>query len=57
MPRKLTNIDVDARLIGRNIKLIWIDGRKYTNSKLEKYMVENIISQFDDISKGDIIDG
>lgn len=26
-----------------NIKLIWIDGRKYTNSKLEKYVIEKII--------------
>ena len=26
-----------------NIELIWIDGRKYTNSKLEKYVIETII--------------
>jgi hypothetical protein len=27
------------------IRLIWIDGRKYTNSKLHKYMIEDIIPQ------------
>ena len=26
-----------------NIKLIWIDGRKYTNSKLENYMINEIL--------------
>jgi hypothetical protein len=28
-----------------NIKLIWIDGRKYTNSKLEKYVLEVILPE------------
>jgi hypothetical protein len=28
-----------------NINLIWIDGREYTNTKLEKYLIETIIPQ------------
>jgi hypothetical protein len=28
-----------------NIKLIWIDGRKYVNSKLEKYVINTIIPE------------
>ena len=29
--------------IDNNIKLIWIDGRKYTNSKLRKYVINEVM--------------
>ena len=34
-----------------NIKLIWIDGREYKNSKLEKYIMENIIPMVKESNK------
>ena len=29
----------------RDIALIWIDGRKYTNSKLKKYMIDYVLPE------------